>query len=589
MVDHTAGRITARIVSIAFIISSILSITSFSAEAKKNTMSMDKAVSLAIQNDTDLNKLKLEKLKLQNNLENAREKLSKFRKHDTETMFALPVDFKLEIKNDRNRDIINILKISGLQSDLEDTELKIADTERKVTMNVRKQFLDTFAAQIDVGRKKAQLDEDEAAYMKLEEKFKTGRTDQDVLKGAEKDLKTLRNKYQQAVKSLEKQINTLDGMIGFDIDVSYIFNTMLIDVDFTDKVTDEMLGSVANKDIDVVAALKALNRYCLKTELLLQDSRQQFGPAAAALEKLIGSPGKTDSSAVLNEYKKIYKQFESAFGEKYFIPLGMFSISVPANWAGEELEGAVFFNNSDNGLPISVAERENASKAYDKVKNKLMEEMDNIIVEVRDARKSFQDAENEYMTVKNDYEKALAKFKIGTISSEKLQGYKKAVREAADKTIESIINLNKLIYSAEYESSGAVGTYIGKYIMSIEELLDGKTFKKAAGTNGDKGATAVTSQWYIKTAIDGIKVSFGINELPKGIEAEEYELLTFDGTPLGSRCGIKKQIAVIPVAFSKSSMLQLRLYDKNGKWVGESYLDGFENGGNMVVTQPVEK
>jgi hypothetical protein len=561
--------------------------STYSAAAGEQLLTLEEAVRIGTSNSNEIYELEMEKFKTRIELYQAREALRDLRKKESTVRFSLPFNIKLPETHGQPKEIQTVFKIPELTAKIIDIDRQIVEARRKLNMDIRLQYLAVITEGINERNAAIKLEESEKALEMLERKFRTGQATKEAFKAKENEVKEFTKNLQQTVMAYEKEKNSLGKLIGMDVSTGYVFEEKLININIDRGILKEILDNTLKDDIDIYQAKRKLALATLKTETILMDVKKKFGSMASPVEQALRTSGRVDFDNLMTKYERMLDSIEDKYGGYYYIPFIFFVIPIPKEWFQREFDGIRYFDNEKFALPLSVAEKEKEQINVENVTTQQLENVENLYLNLVSAKIAFEESKAKSEELLQEYKDAVIQNKLGLITFEELDSMKASLRSAMDSVISNLISLNQQIYILSYESSGALEKYIGQYSITIQALENGESFIQNQLPETETEEDGLPGEWYTNIRLDDYKVAFGIKKLPVGVEATHYELYTYDGSRVGERTEINKEIVHLPVMFNDSALLRVKLY-KDGQIVGEAELDGFETGGTLLVHKPSE-
>lgn len=487
--------------------------------ASEVMLTLEEAIRIGISNSPEIYELEMEKFKTRIELYQAKEALRDMRYKESTVRFSLPFNIKLPETHGQPKEISTVFKIPELTAKIVDIDRQIVETKRKLTMDIRMQYLSVVTEAINERNVIVKLEEAKSALEMLKRKFRTGQATEEALKAKEKEVEGYEKALQQAIMSYEKEKNVLSGLIGMNVNTGYAFEEKLIYIDINRGVLKELLDNTLKEDMEIYQAKQKLALATLKTEILMQDTKRVFGSMASGVEQALKTSGRVDFDNLMTQYERMLDKIEDKYSGYYYIPFYFFVIPIPKEWFQREFDGIRYFDNEKFALPLSVAEREKEKNNVDKVTKQQLENVENLYVNLVSARIAFEDSRAKALDLLQEYEDAVIQNKLGLLTFEELDSMKLSLRSAMDAVTGNLIALNKQIYMLSYESSGALEKYIGEYTITIEALENGESFVKNQLPAAEEKEEGLPGEWYINVRLDDYKVAFGIKKLPEGINA----------------------------------------------------------------------
>jgi len=220
-------------------------------------------------------------------------------------------------------------------------------------------------------------------------------------------------------------------------------------------------------------------------------------------------------------------------------------------------------------------------------KQQLEEKIKGAYDAVRELEAAYIDSVYSIWKEQDNYSKAFEQNKLGLLSFAELEAARMAVIGAEQSALSNLINYNKFIHTLNFYTVGGMQNRLGllDFYSGVYEAGDSiPIVEETEVKEQDKKSDKPT--WTIEVPYTEYRFSFGIY-LPSKIEATHFQLELEDGRKVGPKTEVKKRLEHMPILFSDSSILRLKLYkDKN--LVYEALIDGSDYAGTLEL-KPVDQ
>lgn len=549
-------------------------------------MTLEKAIQLALLNSDALEEIELDILKKNMERQQAVEGLRDIRKKESTVRFSLLFNIEFPEKHGMPKEIELIMKIPKVDHEIDILNHKLEFNKQKIIFEVRQLYLDLVLQQRTVERLQNQLVLQKETEARLKENLKTGNATQDDIAAAVEETKVLETNTSKEAKKLVSLKEKLGTKCKTDMLNIADFNTALYMASLNRNDITPLIRTATSRDFDFYTIKQERKLGEKKVDELVDIYRGRYGSKVNRIMPEI-KKNKANKPKFLKAYNAMLDDIDKPWTRVFKINLLFFTISIPFRWFQGEYTALRYFEDQKYALFVAVLDRDKLRVTEAVARAQLEEKVKGAYDATKELELAYKTSVESIIKEKDNYSKAFDQNKLGMLSFAELEAARLAVINAEQSALSNLINYNKFIHTLDFYTVGglqgkltAIDFDSGVYVAGDSIPIDTDGDTKALDKKVDKPT------WIIEVPYTEYRFSFGIF-LPSSIEATHFQLELEDGRKIGGKTEVKKRLEHMPIVFSDSSILRVKLY-KDKALVYEALLDGTDYSGTLEL-KPVDQ
>lgn len=542
--------------------------------AYPRTVTLSGAVSTALNTSYAIQKVKndivLKKIELKQAIDGIRDT----RKKESTIKFSLLFNIEFPTGHALPKEIELVMKVPGIQSGIKDLERKLENERLKTIYATENAFLNVLELDETCRSLEKQIADEKKTYLRLGKDLILGIADKTDVDSVKKSVEKLGKEYQSNLTRYEAAKKKLSQAMGVDVNQGFSFIADFSQLKLERSQLSQVTDFALSKDYNVYKAELTRKLAQTKVQTLRGIYNSRWGSAVSIIEADLARNGTIDYNSFLNKYNTALNNIENPYSGYFSIPLLFIVIKIPKEWFRSEYSGIRYFEDQKYALFISLMEKDGAVKEEEAARTTLktsVEDSFNTLLELWSAyEQSILDKEK----AKIDYERIKKLNMEGRASFMEVESARKDVMSIETSSFSALVSYNKMLSSFDLTTCGAITNLKSGVALDKGEYASGNSFL----TDPD---SVNTPKWYLTTLIEDFKFTFGVS-IPEesGIKATHFELYTEDGSRIGDKTTIDKEISHLPLTFQDSTKLTVKLYDsKKLAYICE--VDAAEYQGNL--------
>lgn len=544
-------------------------------------MTLDKAIQLALLNSDALEEIKLDILKKNMERQQAVEGLRDIRKKESTVRFSLLFSISFPEKHGMPKEIELIMKIPKIDHEIDILNHKLAFNEQKIKFEVQQIYLDLLLQQRTIKRLREQVELEKKTVSRLEKDLKRGEATQEDLDGAKASSETTEKLLAKESKTFFSLKEKLTAKCKTDMLSVSDFNMDLYMADLNRNDITPLVRTATARDFDFYSIVQQRKLAEKKVDELVDIYRGRYGSKVNRIMPEIRK-AKANKPKFLSAYNAMLDDIDRPWTRVFKINLLFFTISIPFRWFQGEYTALRYFEDQKYALFVAVLDRDKVRVTEAAARAQLKEKLKGAYDAVRELETAYKDSIETIEKEEENYAKAFEANKLGTLSFAELESAKNALISAEATALSNLVNYNKFIHTLDFYTVGGLDGKLTAIDFDSGVYDSGQSIP--ASEDGGTGAAekAVDKPtWVIEVPYTEYRFSFGVY-LPSSIEATHFQLEMEDGRKIGGKTEIKKRLEHMPILFSDSSILRVKLYkDKN--LIYKALLDGTDYSGTLEL------
>ena len=565
----------------AFLLTVIITLSAFITPAfsQQRNFNIDDIIGMAENNSEGVKSVKIDKIKKEIELKQAKDGIKDIRKSESTIRFSLLFNIKFPEKHGMPKEIELVMKVPQIQSEIAVLKEQLDYEKLKSSAEAQLLYYDVLQGQYDLEFYEKRLEDSESLLKTVKSKFKIGDGKQEDVEYVENLVKNYEKELSAAITSLDRKKEKLGDIIGKDVRVGCTFEEYLPETTVTrSQLTDIINYSIAN-DFNLYKAVQDRKYAEKEVEEVLSIYRSKYSKYIGDIEAYIKShEGKEiDYDEFIQMYNHTLTKIDSPWAGAYVINLLFFKIRIPKEWFKGTYSGTRYMEDQKYALFVSLVDRDKARKEEENVKKELVNNIKDSYETLKQMQKSQEEARTNLENMEKTYNTALQENKMGLTSFSSLESTRTSMYEQQKTLHEMQIEYAKALTEFDLVTSGYIRNTLIAGSGVSKDYGAGNTFADASESENQDGTAA---QWYINTSSTEYNFSFGI-KIPAEYDVDKYELY-YNDMIIGSRTDINKNIVHLSITYADTTIMLVKLY-KGETLKYLAYFDGSDYGGNLQL------
>ncbi len=546
-----------------------------------STMTLDKAIRLALMNSEALEEIELDLVKKGMERQQAEEGLRDIRKKESTVRFSLLFNIEFPETHGLPKEIELIMKLPKIDHEIDVLNHKLAYTKEKIIFEVKNIYFDLILNERTVDSLKQQLVNQEETVDRLSSDFRKGNATQEDIEASQTELDNLVTLVAKSEKKFFSLKEKLSAKCGSDVlNVSH-FNTDLYMAQINRNDIEPFIAMAKERDFDFYTIVQSRKLSEKAVDELVDIYRGRYGSKVNRIMPEIKKQ-KAHKAKFLKAYNAMLDDIDRPWTRVFKINLLFFTIKIPFRWFQGEYTALRYFEDQKYALFVAVLDRDKQRVTEAAASLQLEEKLKGAYDSVKEMELAYRESVDSILKEQDNYQTAYEQNKLGKLTFAELETARLGLINTEQTTLTNLIEYNKMINMLDFYTVGglkgklaAVDIDSGNYISgdSIPIVEESKKDEKSAGTK--------EPTWNIIVPYTEYRFSFGIS-LPSAYEATHFQLTMEDGRKIGERTEVKKRLEHMPLLFSDTSTLHLLLY-KDKDLVYEASFDGTDYSGTLQL------
>lgn len=537
-------------------------------------LDLDTVKQQAVECSTDLQNVKIDRIKKQIELKQAQEGIRDIRKKESTIKYSLLVNIEFPKKHGMPKEIELIMKVPQIQKELTVLEQQEQYETLKAKNKAEQAYYNVLQEKHAFNDLENRLLNSKQILKDIEAKYKMGKgqkEDVDYLKSQIRDLET---EKQKATLNLDVKAKKLGGLIGKEVRYGYEMEESFPTISLERNQLPEMTAFSQKHDFELFKKIQDRKLAERDTQEILEIYKNRYGKYVKDIESYIKyNEGKQmDYDQFIQMYQHTLTEIDHPWEGNYVIHLLFFKIKIPKEWFKGEFSGTRYMEDQKYALFVSLTERDKARKAEQDAEKALEDNIYDAYSSLKQMESAYDTAKENLELAKRQYEEQKRQNKLGLVTFRSLESSRENFNAKQNGLYEMKIEYAKVLSNFNLSTSGY-----------LDALLSGEDFEQTQLQSGD--TIAESPRWYLKNNVTEYNFEFGV-KIPKEFGVEEYQLFYGD-MPVGNKQKIDAPLIHLPLLYADSTLMEVRFY-QNGTWTYQAKFDGGQYEGELTMKKVSE-
>lgn len=561
------------IVTACFILGNMIWIKPVVTDAQTHKLTMDQAVSLAMNNSGEYRKTK-SKITLQNVKYTQAVKSIQLKKKNMSTFRWSPLlNFKFPESPTLADESEWIFKPIQIQAEISKLEHQLTDIRYSVKETISNIYVQAYTAQEKIKYYQENVDNLQKSLAQNKARLYAGEAKQSDITLIEKTITSSQTALGNASRQYETAKKKITDLIDLDVTSGYEFtNPYLENTLSRDSLQDIVNYTLENSQTFYEAKMETrLALTSMNTNYNLMSS--QYGGDMSIISSYIStvrSGGKLNTDAFKSDYDRFLTQIDSYWQGKKKILF----IKIPKEWFKGSTDGVRYVEDDPYILYTDALEYAAAVTEETATKKEITSNVENSFDALVVVRNSYLSLKKQTEKLKAELDKDLVLNKIGEMSFEEYSEAETLYKESNMNTLDALDLYTQTLNSYDRLTCGAITKLMNGTSISLDSSSGG--ISNADLQNENQITYSITSK--IEDSVFELSI-----HVPEGFQVEvtDYELWV-DDTQIGSRVSNDQKIRHLTLALDSTQKVYIRLMNKDTV-VADCIIDPQEYQGVLVI------
>lgn len=515
------------------------------------TLTVTQAKKLALSNSKDYKTIKSDITLLNVKYTQAVKSIA-LKKHNMSTFRWTPLlSFKFPEKADLAEEYEFTYKPLQIQSDIEAKQHELSDAVYEIYEETELLFVKVYVYQEKINFNEERRESLKKDIIRNKARVLTGEAVQEDVDKMQSALDKLETDTAAVMRSFETAKQELSDKIKIDVSSGYRFSSPLVTAEIERNQVDALVQRTLNMSQEYYEAklasglaLTSLNTY----ESLM---KKQYGGKMGTIQSYVNM-AKSNQDIDYDAFKSAYETMQKEVDSPWIGKKRILFIKIPKEWFKGQISGIRYIEDEPYALLTAAKEYTaalNEQAAIEKsIEKEVRSEFENIVT----ARNAYLSLQNNVNTLKDSYQKILAKNKLGEAGYEEVKAVQDEYEEAQMDTIDSLAVYTELLYSYDRLTCGGISALLTGADVSGESVEGGDSILIEEGEEG--------AYYTIQSKVEDNLFLFSVS-IPKDFQPQvtHYELWV-NGIQIGERTVITSALRHLALDLKDVESVFVRFY-----------------------------
>ncbi len=536
--------------------------------AADRILTLEEIRTLAIENSTGVQNTKIDLVKKQIELRQAKEGIADTIKKESTIRFSLLFNIKFPEKHGMPKEIELLTKVPEIENDITILNEKKKSEALKSQTAVEQVYYDVLLAQHKEEAIVKQLEQMEQSQYVMDKQVKLAKAKRSDLEYIQDNIISLQKEREQNIISQNEKQLKLAALLGKDDFLGCTVSEQIQQTYFDRQQLQQILNYALENDFELYQ--KRQNRILAEkeTDVVMGIYKNVYSKYMAEVESYIKSHENTkiDYEQFIARYQNTLDNIDSPWYGSYVINLIFFKIYIPKEWFKGEYSGTRYMEDEKYQLFLTLVERDKAIEEEKQAQKQLEQTIQTAYTTLKTMQSSIQQMEQNLAQNEIRYNKSLEDNKKGIVSFTELESVRQSLFQQQEALYETKIDYAKSLSTFNSQTAGYVNYFLGIAQSNQEEYEMGQSVMD-------------TATWHIKNNITDYNFMFSV-VVPEEYGVDSYQLY-YEDVAVGEKTPISETLTHLSVTYGDTTILTVNFYKGNQlKYTAEIeglYYDGTLN------------
>lgn len=539
-----------------------------SAVAADRILTLEEIRTLAIENSTGIQDTKIDLVKKQIELRQAKEGIADTIKKESTIRFSLLFNIKFPEKHGMPKEIELLTKVPEIENDIDVLNEKKKNEALKSQTAAEQAYYDVLLTQHKEEAITEQLEQMQQSQNTMDKQVKLAKAKQSDLEYIQYSIASLQKEREKNIISQNEKQLKLAGLLGKENFLGYAVSEQIQQTDFDRQQLQQIIQYALQHDFELYQ--KRQNRILAEkeTDVVMGIYKNVYSKYMTDVESYIKShkDTKIDYEQFIARYQNTLDNIDSPWYGSYVINIIFFKIYIPKEWFKGEYSGTRYMEDEKYQLFLTLVERDKAIEQEKQTQKQLEQSIQTAYTTLKTMQSSIQQIEQNLAQCEMRYNKDLEDNKKGLVSFTELESERQSLFQQQEALYEAKIDYAKSLSTFNSQTAGYVNYFLGITQTNQEEYEIGQSVMD-------------TATWHIKNNITDYNFMFSVT-VPEEYDVDSYQLY-YEGIAVGEKMPISETLTHLSVTYGNTTMLTVNFYKGNQlKYIAEIeglYYDGTLN------------
>lgn len=539
----------------------------------ENNLTLQEVRTLAIENSQGVENTKIDLIKKQIELKQAKEAIADTIKKENTIRFSLLFNIKFPEKHGMPKEIELLTSVPEIENDIVVLEKKKQNEMLQSQTAAEQAYYDVLLTQYKQRSIVSRLGELKEAEVQLDRQVKLGTGKKSDLEYIQDRISALEKERARNIVLEDEKITKLAGIIGKDHLLGYEITEEIQEVSFQRSQLEEMTNYALEHDFELFQKRQATMLAEKETNVILGIYKNVYPQYMSEIESYIKTheDNQIDYEDFIARYNTTLDNIDSPWYGSYVINLIFFKIYIPKEWFKGEYSGTRYMEDEKYQLFLTLVDRDKAIQEEKQAEQALKETVKTAYTTLKTMEGSIKEMQENLVQSEIRYQQKLQQNQKGLVDFTELENAR-----------ESLYQQQSVLYEAKIEYAKSLSAFNGQTAGFVNDFLDISQTEEKNYAVGQSVMNQAT--WHIKTNITDYNFMFGVF-VPEEYDVDSYQLF-YEGQAIGEKLPLTETLTHLSVAYGDTTLLTVMFYKGDIlKYIAQ--IDGVSYDG-VLNMQPAE-
>lgn len=473
----------------------------------ENNLTLQEVRTLAIENSQGVENTKIDLIKKQIELKQAKEAIADTIKKENTIRFSLLFNIKFPEKHGMPKEIELLTSVPEIENDIVVLEKKKQNEMLQSQTAAEQAYYDVLLTQYKQRSIVSRLGELKEAEVQLDRQVKLGTGKKSDLEYIQDRISALEKERARNIVLEDEKITKLAGIIGKDHLLGYEITEEIQEVSFQRSQLEEMTNYALEHDFELFQKRQATMLAEKETNVILGIYKNVYPQYMSEIESYIKTheDSQIDYEDFIARYNTTLDNIDSPWYGSYVINLIFFKIYIPKEWFKGEYSGTRYMEDEKYQLFLTLVDRDKAIQEEKQAEQALKETIKTAYTTLKTMEGSIKEMQENLVQSEIRYQQKLQQNQKGLVDFTELENAR-----------ESLYQQQSVLYEAKIEYAKSLSAFNGQTAGFVNDFLDISQTEEKNYAVGQSVMNQAT--WHIKTNITDYNFMFGV------FVPEEYDV-----------------------------------------------------------------
>ncbi len=517
-------------------------------ECAENMLTLQDIRTLAIENSTGLQNTKIDLVKKQIELRQAKEGMADIIKKESTIRFSLLFNIKFPEKHGMPKEIELLTKIPEIENDIKVLNEKKNSEALKSQTTAEQAYYDVLFAQYQQQKTIDRLEQLEQSQYVIDKQVKLGKAKQSDLEYIQDSIDSLQKQSERNILTLYEKQTKLASLLGKE---NLLYDTVseeLQQTSFQRNQLNDITNYALEHDFELYQKRQSRILAEKETDVVMGIYKNVYSKYISDVESYIKNHKNIDYEEFIARYQYTLYNIDSPWYGSYVINLIFFKIYIPKEWFKGEYSGTRYMEDEKYQLFITLVERDKAIEEEKQTEKQLKQNIETAYSTLKTMESSIKQMEQNLQQNEIRYQKKLEENKKGFISFVELESARESLYQQQQLLYESKVDYAKSLSAFNAQTAGYVNYFLN--------IVQTQQYDYEMGDSNME-----TAMWHIKTDITNYNFLFSVS-VPEEYDVDSYQLY-YEQNAVGEKTPISETLTHLSIAYGNTTMLTVNFYKQN--------------------------